>query len=231
MSGRGAALWTGGKDCSLALHEARKSGLEVEELITFAPPSPVFLAHPIPFLKRQAAAMGLPYRTITISSPPDSNYARALQALRREGIKTLVTGDISEVDGHPNWIREASRGTGLEVLTPLWGRSRRRLMTDLLDSGFTAVFSLVKRPWFTRQWVGRAIDRQAVEELASLQPTPDLCGENGEYHSLALNGPIFKNALGIAAFDVRERAGMMYMKIEEVVEVEESFVLSAQSEP
>ena len=106
---RAAALWTGGKDCSLALHEVRKSGLDIEELITFAPPSPVFLAHPLPFLARQAAAMGLRHRVITIRPPAEDGYTRALKALRREGIRTLVTGDIAEVGGRPNWMREVSR--------------------------------------------------------------------------------------------------------------------------
>jgi uncharacterized protein (TIGR00290 family) len=211
--GRAAALWTGGKDCSLALHEARKSGISVEELVTFAPPSPVFLAHPLPFLKRQAEAMGLRHRVITIRPPVKDGYARAVKELRREGIGALVTGDIAEVGGRPNWMREVSRGTGLEVLTPLWGRDRRAALSDLMDGGFKAVFSLVKKPWFTRAWVGRAIDRQAVEELASLVPSPDLCGENGEYHTLVLDGPIFKKALRLAAFDVGEKDEMMYMEI------------------
>lgn len=211
--GRTAALWTGGKDCSLALHEARESGLDVSELVTFAPPSPVFLAHPLPFLERQAAGMGLRHRVVTIRPPAEAGYAKAARALRLEGIGTLVTGDIAEVDGRPNWMREVCRGTGLEVLTPLWGRDRRGVLSDLLDGGFKAVFSLVKKPWFSRAWVGRAIDRQAVDELASLVPSPDLCGENGEYHTMVLDGPIFKKALRLPAFDVGERDGMMYMEI------------------
>ena len=210
---RAAVLWTGGKDCSLALHEARRSGLLVEELVTFAPPLPVFLAHPLPFLKLQAAAMGLRHRVITIRPPVEDGYALAVKALQSEGIGTLVTGDIAEVGGSPNWMREVSRGTGLEVLTPLWGRDRRGLLSDLLDGGFKAVFSLVKRPWFTPEWVGRALNRIAVAELASLVPSPDLCGENGEYHTLVLDGPIFKNALQLAAFGVGEKDGMMYMEI------------------
>jgi len=211
--GRAAALWTGGKDCSLALHMARMSGVSIEELVTFAPPSPVFLAHPLPFLKRQAAALGLRHRVITIRGPAEAGYARAVRALRREGIGTLVTGDIAEVGGRPNWMREVSRGTGLMVLTPLWGRDRRAVLSDLLDAGFKAAFSLVKKPWFTRAWVGRVIDRRTAAELTSLVPSPDLCGENGEYHTMVLDGPIFKKELRLPAFDVGERDGMMYMEI------------------
>ena len=113
VTSRAAVLWTGGKDCALALHEARRSGLPVEELVTFAPPSPVFLAHPLPFLKLQAAAMGLRHRVVTIRPPAEDGYTQAVKALQSEGIGTLVTGDIAEVEGRPNWMREVSRGTGL----------------------------------------------------------------------------------------------------------------------
>ena len=211
-----AAMWTGGKDCSLALYESRKSGLKVKELITFAPSSPIFLAHPLPFLKQQAAAMGLRHRTITIRPPIETGYIRAIRALRREGIRTLVTGDIAEVGGRPNWMREVSQGTGLDVQTPLWGRDRRDILSDFLDNGFKAIFSLVKNPWFNQEWVGRTLDRQAVNELASLAPGLDICGENGEYHSLVLDGPTFKKTVRIVAFDVIQRDEMFYIDIRKI---------------
>ncbi len=208
-------MWTGGKDCSLALHEVRRSGLDVRELVTFAPPEPVFLAHPLPFLKRQAAAMGLPHRTFEITSPAAEGYGRALRELKEEGIEALVTGDIAEVEGHPNWVREVGREVGLGVHTPLWGRARRALLRDLLGAGFKTVFSLVKKPWFDRSWVGRGLDERAVSELEGMAAgtSMDLCGENGEYHTLVLDGPTFKTGLRIAAFDVREKEGMLYMDI------------------
>lgn len=210
---RAAALWTGGKDCSLALLEARAAGFGVRELVTFAPPAPVFLAHPLPFLRRQAEAMGLRHRTFEVGPEAATGYARAFEALRREGIAALVTGDIAEVAGHPNWVREVSRDTGLEVHTPLWGRDRRALLADLLRSGLKAVFSLVKKPWFAPSWVGRALDERAVDDMAAItaKPVLDLCGENGEYHSLVLDGPVFREGLRLAPFKVLEKDGMMYM--------------------
>ncbi len=216
---RAAVMWTGGKDCSLALHEARLSGLDVTDLVTFAPPTPVFRAHPLEFIGRQAAAMELRHRTVEVRPPLKAAYTQALRALRGEGIEVLVTGDIAEVEGHPSWIRQVSRDAGLDVLTPLWGRERRALLADLLGRGFQAIFSLVKRPWLTREWVGRAFDRQAVDDLVSLAPRTglDLCGENGEYHSLVLDGPTFRRGLRIAAFDVCEKDEMIYMDIRDIL--------------
>ena len=44
---RAIVLWTGGKDCNLALYEAREAGLEIVALLTFVPPQVEFRAHPV----------------------------------------------------------------------------------------------------------------------------------------------------------------------------------------
>ena len=120
-----AMLWTGGKDCSLAFYEARRDGYEVRCLVTFAPANPNFLAHPPAFIKLQAQALALPHHILSINAPFDKSYEVALGRLRDEmGIETVITGDIAEVNGSPNWIRERSRPVGMKVHTPLWGRDR-----------------------------------------------------------------------------------------------------------
>ena len=143
-----AMLWTGGKDCSLALYEARRDGYEVRCLVTFAPPNPNFLAHPPAFIKLQAQALALPHHILSINEPFDKSYEVALGRLRDEmGIKTVITGDIAEVNGSPNWIRERSRPVGMKVHTPLWGRDRLALLRQLLDKRFYVIFSCVKTRW------------------------------------------------------------------------------------
>src|SRR3989304_8470090 len=113
MSGNAAVLWTGGKDCSLALYEAKSLGHEVGSLVTFIPREPKFLAHPISFMKYQAEALKLPHYTMEINEPFKESYENAIHSLReRFGIDTLITGDISEVDGNPNWIRGCSKSSG-----------------------------------------------------------------------------------------------------------------------
>ena len=54
-------LWSGGKDAMQALCHAREAGHQVAALVTFAPPAPRFLAHPLSQVRRQAAALGLPH--------------------------------------------------------------------------------------------------------------------------------------------------------------------------
>jgi uncharacterized protein (TIGR00290 family) len=211
-------LWTGGKDSALALHEARLAGFHVGLLATFAPPGARFRAHPLPFMQRQALAMGIPHRVFPIREPVREGYVAALRQLAEsEHVQAVVTGDIAEVDGKPNWIRECSRGLELEVLTPLWQRDREELLEVLLGLGFRAVVSCVKVPWLTADWVGRELDRAGVESLRRVRAENglDLCGENGEYHTLVRDGPPFERCVELGRYSVRSGDGLAYLDLGE----------------
>jgi diphthine-ammonia ligase len=214
-----AMLWTGGKDSSLALYEAAQSGYDVRCLVTFAPAQPDFLAHPLRFIQMQAQAMALPHYILPVSAPFDESYEAGLRKLRDDmAIQCVVTGDIAEVDGHPNWIRERSRPASVNVHTPLWGRDRNTLLRQLLDNGFKVRISCVNTRWLDASWVGREINDAAIAELRSIreQNGLDLCGEEGEYHTLVVDGPPFTRRLDIRAFSTRTADALAYMQIHEV---------------
>jgi diphthine-ammonia ligase len=213
---KSAVLWTGGKDSALALHEARAAGWVVDRLVTFAPPNPDFLAHPIAVMAAQARAIGLPHQLVEIAGDAREGYRAAIDRMRtHDGIGALVTGDIDLVDGLPNFVGECCRGLDVQVVTPLWGRARLELMNKLIDLGFEAVMSLVKRPWFTPQWVGRRIDAACLRDMQALGDSCglDLCGENGEYHTVVLNGPIFRHGLSLDLGPPKEVGQMMHINV------------------
>lgn len=212
-----AVLWTGGKDSALALHEALLDGCRIRCLMTFAPPEPDFLAHPLPFMKLQAEAMALPHFLWPVREPFRESYEAGLRWLKETmDIDTVVTGDIAEVAGNPNWIRERSRPVGMNAMTPLWGRDRIELLQRLLAMRFKVVFSCVKTRWLSAQWIGRELDDAAIIGLGSLrkQNGLDLCGEEGEYHTLVTDAPQFNRRLRLDKFRVREREDLAYMEIE-----------------
>jgi diphthine-ammonia ligase len=206
-------LWTGGKDSALALDEARRAGLAVSALATFAPPGAAFRAHPIPVMKAQARALGLPHLVLALEPPLDAAYHRAFGDLAAAGATHLVTGDIDLVDGRPNWVRERAAGLPLEVVTPLWGREREALLALLDARGFRAVFSCV-RPPLPAHLCGRPLDAAAVEVIRAAGA--DLCGENGEYHTLVLDGPGFAHPLELDAAPVTGQDGLTTLAVRDV---------------
>ena len=213
-----AMLWTGGKDSALAFHEAVQSGCHVCCLVTFAPPDAGFLAHPLPLIKLQAQALALPHYVLPIREPFKEAYEEQLRWLRdKTGIAGVITGDIAEVDGCPNWIRERSRPIGLKVHTPLWGRDRDRLLQQLLAAKFKVLFSCVKTRWLPESWVGRELNESAVAELRAVRESTglDLCGENGEYHTLVTDGPQFTRSINIKSYSRRTIDSLAYLEIHE----------------
>lgn len=174
----------------MALHRRRE---HVTELVTFVPTDAHFLAHDLELMQWQARALGLPHRRELVEPPFETGYELALQRLQARGIDTVITGDIAEVDGLPNFIAARAARVGMAVELPLWGVPREAHLRTLVAEGFEIVLTLVKEPWLDASWVGRVLDVAAIEELLLLQAASGLdpAGENGEYHSMVLGGPGF----------------------------------------
>ncbi|MCH7882933.1 diphthine--ammonia ligase [Patescibacteria group bacterium] len=220
MPKNASVLWTGGKDSALALYEAELLGYKISNLVTFAPSEPEFLAHPLSFMKHQAEALGLPHYILEIKEPFKESYEKSIHSLREKyGIDTLITGDIAEVDCHPNWIRECAKYSGMGVLTPLWGFNRQELINRLLSCEFKVIFSCVKKPWFMDDWLGMELNKDSLEKLCMLNTETglDICGEQGEYHSLVVDGPPFKKSIHISSYSKHASDSLMYIRIQKVV--------------
>jgi diphthine-ammonia ligase len=215
-----AVSWTGGKDSSLALYETEMSGHRIDCLVTFAPRQERFLAHPLAFMRLQAQALGLPHQVITVEESFERGYESAISSLKEErGIDALVTGDISEVAGHAtNWMMDRCRSCGIELFRPLWHRDRLELLNRLLSLRFKIVFSCVKRAWFTEEWLGLELSRSSIERLCELSERTglDICGEQGEYHTLALDGPRFKKSIKMISYSKHQEDTILYISPEDL---------------
>lgn len=213
-----AVLWTGGKDSCLALHEAAGLGYNVSSLVTFVPPDAAFRAHPVPRLRRQAEAMSLPYHTFEVRPPYKQGYQSAFRLMQEElGISHVITGDIDEVGGNQNWVRSIANELGMGVVTPLWERSRQSLMESILEQQFRVCFSYVRSPWLGPEWVGRELTEAVLGELkrVSSETGMDLCGEQGEYHTLVLDAPMFHNPLSLDRARIRTEEGNSFLEFQE----------------
>jgi len=212
---RALLAWSSGKDSAWALHELRRAGqVEVAGLLTtLTDPFARVSMHAVreELLDRQAAALGLACRKVRIPWPcPNDRYqqemARALAEARAEGISHAVFGDLFLQDVRA--YREAQlAGTGIAPLFPLWGRDTARLAREMIDGGLRAVLTCVDPRRVSPALAGRAFDAAL---LADLPPGVDPCGENGEFHSFAWDGPMFASAVAIAPGEIVEREGFVF---------------------
>ncbi len=216
LSKRAVVLWTGGKDCNLALFEAIQQGYEIVSLLSFVPLYPNFKAHPIRMMQQQANALEIPHAIIPISEPYKESYEAAILKIKEEyGIDNIVTGDIAGVHGNTNWISDRSISAGVNVFLPLWHLNREEVLNKLIALRFKVIFSCVKEPWLSVDWLGKEMNAESILALKELhlRNGMDICGEAGEYHTLVLDGPLYKKSISIDSFISRKEDALMYMDI------------------
>lgn len=213
-----AVSWSGGKDSALAYHKAIAQGHKVCCIVAFLWENPS-LAHPIEIIELQAEALRTKLIKAYVREPYFEHYRQAVNQLaKEEGIEAIITGDIAPLDAfHGNWMENVCMGSGLKVAKPLWGMDRQRIMEELMRKGFKVIFSCVKKPWFNEEWLGCELNLETLERLKDLSAKQgiDLCGENGEYHTLVLDSPDFNKYIEIARHSIERRNGSFFIRINE----------------
>lgn len=210
--------WSSGKDSAWALHILRgMSDVEVVGLMTTVNQVHQRVAiHAVrlELLQRQAEAIGLPLQVIDLPSPcTNSQYEAAMERfvdeLKRRGIECLAFGDLFLADVKE--YREAKlAGTGITPLFPLWQAPTDRLAKEMISSGLRAVVTCVDPQQLPLSFAGREFNEQF---LADLPDHVDPCGERGEFHTFAYDGPMFEKAVSIEMGEVVERDGFGYADV------------------
>jgi uncharacterized protein (TIGR00290 family) len=189
--------WSGGKDSALALNRILQCGdYEVVSLLTtcnehFQRVSMHGVR--IELLERQAAAIGLPLEKVFVSQQSSNEeyqerMGKCLTSFKERGVTACAFGDIFLEDLR-QWREANLAQVGLRALFPLWKIDTRELIREFIDLKFKSIICCINDGWLDESFVGRLIDDDLI---ASLPPEVDPCGENGEFHSFAFDGPIFR---------------------------------------
>jgi len=207
-------MWSGGKDSALALDRAGRRGLEVTRLMSFYDSTTRrvrFHATRVEMLEAQAAAIGIGLHAIpTTWAEMEANLRRELASLREDGFAGVVLGDIHLADVRA-WYEERVTAAGLEHVEPIWGEPPKLLLGEFVASGGRAVITCVDLAKLDKAWLGRIIDERFASEIGITGADP--CGENGEYHSFAFAGPVFKRPLAWVAGERRLDSGFAQLDL------------------
>ena len=207
--------WSSGKDSAFALHEIRRAG-EFEVVGALTTVTETFERVSIhgvrqAILRAQLDAAGLPPRIVPIPYPcPNAIYeARMGEAVAKaaeEGITHIIFGDLFLADIRA-YREQKLAGTGVTPLFPLWERPTAPLAQAMISSGMEAYIATVDLKKLPVEFAGRRFDQQL---LADLPEGVDPCGENGEFHTCVVAGPIFSRRLPVATGERVERDGYGY---------------------
>ena len=165
----------------------------------------------VALLQAQAEALDLPLWQIPIPSPcSNDRYEQAMAATVRravhDGFTHLAFGDLFLADIRR--YREAClAGTGLTPIFPLFGLETALLARTMIAGGLRARLTCVNPQVIEPRFAGREFDGALLD---ALPPSVDPCGERGEFHSFAYDGPMFARPIGIVPGDVVARDGFVF---------------------
>lgn len=202
--------WSSGKDSAWALHVIRQRGdVEITALLTTINCTHNRVAmHAVreSLLDAQAAAAGLPLVKVEIPSPcPNEIYDRAMaEAMAQagaQGVTHMIFGDLFLEDIR-KYREENLAKCGIVPVFPLWGRDTRILAQEMLAGGLRAYLTCVDPKKLDASFAGRSFDEKL---LADCPPGVDPCGENGEFHTCVVAGPMFASPIPVDVGEIVHR--------------------------
>ena len=190
--------WSGGKDSCFALMKAIQSGYTPKVLLNVLnEEGKISRSHGIPssILQAQADAAGLPIHLISSSwEEYEKKFTAALSELKQTyQLTDAVFGDI-DLQPHRDWEEKVCANAGLHAILPLWQQNRKELVMQMLNAGIETMIVSCNEV-MGESYIGRMITPSLVDELEAMGV--DACGENGEFHTLVLNCPLFSKSITV----------------------------------
>lgn len=212
---RALLSWSSGKDSAWTLHKVREAGdLEIIGLVTTINEKydrVAMHAVRVSLLEQQADAAGVPLWKVPIPDPcSNEEYESAmnqlLQRAKKEGVTHFVFGDLFLEDIRKYRERQL-RNTGITPVFPLWLLPTGPLAREMVHKGLRAYITCVDPKQIDRSFAGRIFDDAFLDDLP---PSVDPCGERGEFHSFAFEGPMFRTAIRIRPGEIVQRDGFVF---------------------
>jgi len=212
-----ALSWSSGKDSAWTLHTLRTQGVEVSALLTTVNTTHQRVAmHAVrrDLLEAQAEAAGVPLRIVDLPWPcPNEVYEEQMKAaveqLISEGFEQMAFGDLFLRDIR-EYREKKMEGLPLKPIFPLWDIPTQQLANEMIAGGLKSRVTCVDPKKLDARFAGRIWDRLLLDELPK---EVDPCGEYGEFHTFAFEGPMFSKSLNIQLGEVIERDGFIFADI------------------
>lgn len=190
--------WSGGKDSAFACYKALSQGVDIVCLLNAVRKRYGRVAfHGVrrELIDLQAEAIGVPLHQFKVNMDNyEEKYMEAVKAVKKVwGVREGVFGDIFLDDGR-QWVEKVCRAMRIKPAFPLWNINTERLIKDFVAAGFEAYVVSTQANLLGKDWVGRRVDRSFISDLKRLRNV-DICGENGEFHTFVVDGPIFNKRI------------------------------------
>ena len=198
-----ASLYSGGKDSTFSLYLMEQSGHDIPYLVNVVPEdaaSWIFHTPNLSVVPSMAESMGKELVTAKSSGTEEGDMEGLRNALDGLDVEGVVSGAIWS-DYQWDRMNIVCGDLGLKLMAPLWRKDQDMLMDQFIDSGIRSMIVGCYAEGLGEEWLGRIIDRQAVEELKAIRARTgiSIMGEGGEYESLTIDSPMHSRPLEIVS--------------------------------
>jgi uncharacterized protein (TIGR00290 family) len=199
--------WSGGKDCTLALHKTiSQKQFSVDFLFTTVSRSFQRVSmHGLrkELITRQALSIGIPSRKLYL--PESSNTGiydklmdAEMQLMKERGIHHSIFGDIF-LEDLKAYREEKLKAANISGHFPLWKRDTKEVLNEFISLGYKTIIVSLDKQKLDESFLGRELNS---EFLNALPENVDPCGENGEFHTFTYAGPIFKQPVNFTKGEI-----------------------------
>jgi uncharacterized protein (TIGR00290 family) len=207
--------WSSGKDSAWALHVLQQQqDIEVVGLFcTFNEKYKRGAMHAVrtELIVQQAEKTGIPLHLIPIPDPcSDVDYKTVMgsfiEKVQSQEVDCIAFGDLFLEDVR-SYREDNLAGTGITPIFPLWGMPTDELSHQMINSGLRAIITCIDPQKLPENFSGHEYDSTFLEQIPD---SIDPCGEKGEFHSFAYDGPMFKDKVNICKGETVNRDGFVF---------------------
>lgn len=213
--------WSGGKDSCLALHRATEQFGKPSFLLNMlTEDAERSRSHGLKkeILQAQADALNIPLLFYSTSwHDYENTFIKALQRLKDKGVEKGVFGDMqiknqSLSTTNRQWADHVCQQTGMIAIEPLWDDTEESLLSSFLASGIKTKIIAIQANRLNQKYLGQTLSKELINEFIQLGINP--FGEEGEYHSVVYDSPLFTKPLNLIHKDHVLKNGCWFLDID-----------------
>ena len=206
--------WSGGKDSCLALYRAiKEKGMPRALFTMLSEDGERSRSHglPVGLIEAQSEALGIPLVARQSSwEDYEDNVLSVIRRFKEQGIECGVFGDI-DLEGHLEWVERVCSAEAIRPYEPLWKEARQDILKEFMELGFEATVIVTKQGFLNKSFLGRTLDPKVIADM--VEAGIDASGEEGEYHTVVTDGPIFSSPVNLQEKGRMLRDGYWFLDV------------------